>query len=579
MTKNIRKDVKFLTKKEKKLLIKCFFRLKKVPSPFKNSRGMSYYDHLVTFHMQNSPDNRYAHKGAHFGIWHRHYLLLLEQALNSVKKKSDPYISIPFWNWLDPASTAALFSPDLIGTNGHGKRQLIQDSKFVKFKINVYSAKDHEPIITRAFGNPISTTINNTLLVPVTNLDITAPPNTGCCYSYDRDFSSVQLPDIAQINILLQRPVFEIQPFNDLDDTLIGFRNLLEGWRNFQNQRISVVHNVTHLWTGGTMLTLASPNDPSFWFHHSFVDALYYGWQLLHPYTSNGPTGPGEVEGVGQYNVVLTRVPKIRVFIENGALQLTLAPELINKMNELITKNDNSYCLTKYFAPGYFINIESDSKYATEDAKCRRYESFVINTITDTTITFSQQSTYNTYNFNNIKNGKGYISEVYGSMEIGSNILTLFDNQHHKIKVKYILDLKIGDRISLSLDSTSSDMTNDDNPDSFVTNNTVPNVPENNFLATIIAFGIDGKSVILDRENNTGMPFVEKLVFRQSFYQGSTGNKKIYLGAHYGSNLDDFLVDFPQKNVVIKSLVDINDLSYRYALNFDTFIPVSYDIK
>jgi len=345
----------------------------------------------------------------------------------------------------------------------------------------------------------------------------------------------VELPNISQVNILLQRPVYDVQPFNELSNPLISFRNLFEGWRNFQNERISVIHNVVHLWVGGDMLTMGSSNDPVFWLHHCFIDALYYGWQSLHPYTSNGEND--KVMGEGQYNVVLTEVP-FTVYIENGD-------------SKLVSKRKDAK-LTKYFAPGYYINIESDADDAYCDTKLRTYESFIIDTVTDTTITFSQQSTYNTYNFNNIRNGKGYVSEVYGTIQKDSNILVLSDNSENKIKHKYIEDLKIGDKITLPLS----------------------NNPETNFFAVVKKIGNDGTSVILDRINKKEA-IINKLLLKQAYYHGSSGNKKIYLGGHYGSNLDDFIAELP-KQVPIKCLLLIDELPYKYALNFPS-IPISFN--
>ena len=38
-------------------------------------------------------------------------------------------------------------------------------------------------------------------------------------------------------------------------------------------------HSRPHLFIGGAMNTYASPDDPVFWLHHSFVDKVYAIWQ------------------------------------------------------------------------------------------------------------------------------------------------------------------------------------------------------------------------------------------------------------------------------------------------------------
>ena len=340
--KRVRKNVKDLTKEEKEVLIKCFLRLKKTPSPFPDSRGMSYYDYFVYIHLQNPPDNLFAHQGPHFGVWHRYFLLLLEEALNSVKDFRDAEISLPYWNWTEGESTLAVFHPDFFGTNGVGPSQTIRDGPFASVEawpVNIRDTSEKPPrIIRRQFGSGISTLVNNTLLAPVSVLDqpsLPVPPigPSACCPpSKEKDekkkgeekkdgksrceetkiFRSVELPNIAQINITLARPVFDVQPFNITSDSLISFRNLYEGWHNFENARKSVMHNVVHIWTGGTMDTLSSPADPCFWLHHSFVDALYYTWQKLHPFNS--------IHGISDnYNVRLTKIKGWRVEATRGS--------------------------------------------------------------------------------------------------------------------------------------------------------------------------------------------------------------------------------------------------------------------
>ena len=61
---------------------------------------------------------------------------------------------------------------------------------------------------------------------------------------------------------------------------------MLEGWGGPYNEGHasgalnppSRMHNQGHVWTGGTMLSMASPNDPPFFYHHANVDRLYQRW-------------------------------------------------------------------------------------------------------------------------------------------------------------------------------------------------------------------------------------------------------------------------------------------------------------
>jgi hypothetical protein len=42
------------------------------------------------------------------------------------------------------------------------------------------------------------------------------------------------------------------------------------------------MHNLVHMWVGGSMTTMTSPNDPVFWLHHCFMDRLWTDWQMMH---------------------------------------------------------------------------------------------------------------------------------------------------------------------------------------------------------------------------------------------------------------------------------------------------------
>ena len=61
---------------------------------------------------------------------------------------------------------------------------------------------------------------------------------------------------------------------------------MLEGWGGPYNEGQkygalnppSRMHNQGHVWTGGTMLAMSSPNDPAFFYHHANVDRLYQRW-------------------------------------------------------------------------------------------------------------------------------------------------------------------------------------------------------------------------------------------------------------------------------------------------------------
>ncbi|HSF00364.1 MAG TPA: tyrosinase family protein [Nitrososphaeraceae archaeon] len=78
------------------------------------------------------------------------------------------------------------------------------------------------------------------------------------------------LPTPEEVRISMYITNFDSPPWKYLSR---GFRRIVE--INF--------HNLVHRWVNGNMVTMASPNDPVFWLHHSNVDRLWSIWQRNNP--------------------------------------------------------------------------------------------------------------------------------------------------------------------------------------------------------------------------------------------------------------------------------------------------------
>ena len=304
----IRKNVKDLNAREKEDLVYAIKLLKITPSPFDSN--LNYYDQFVYWHykafycMSGSPmTGMYpAHQNPAFLPWHRVYLDFFEKTLREVSRRP---VSIPYWDWTDPASTAALFSSDLLGGNGDPsqgyevttgpfRRGLwpirISDDTNIDSLINFGIIRNNpHPNLTRAFG------IFRT--------------------------ETVQLPTAAEVAFSMGVNKYDSEPWDVTVDTTQSFRNTLEGWRGCAGNdcvnsqmdvipipglRRSVMHNVVHIWVGGvfpdggsfrggSMAQNTSPNDPVFWIHHANIDRLWSGWMSRHSRTylpvSGGPMG------------------------------------------------------------------------------------------------------------------------------------------------------------------------------------------------------------------------------------------------------------------------------------------------
>jgi hypothetical protein len=171
-----------------------------------------------------------AHDGPAFLPWHRQYLKVYEAALRVV----DPDVVIPYWDWTDHKGTQTLFGEGLLG-------QFVNNPDFqVDSDLHYF------------FNNPQFLHFGKTV---TRNFDSRGPD----------DVSLAELATQNDISALLNVPVYGALRPSD-------FYGILE-----QGNRM---HGNGHVWVGGSMLPMSSPNDPVFWMHHANVDRLWAIWQM-----------------------------------------------------------------------------------------------------------------------------------------------------------------------------------------------------------------------------------------------------------------------------------------------------------
>ena len=285
----VRKNVAALSAQERRDFVAAVLKLKTVPSPYDSH--LSYYDQFVLWHISLYPcgmDHPMmgAHGGPMFLPWHRLFLLRFEKALREVSGKP---ITVPYWDWTDPASTASVFANDFMGGDGNPDDEYaVTTGPFRKgqWALHVHpvgaewsaSVTTH---LTRRFGSlPIMPT----------------------------------LPQPEDVAFVLQRPAYDVAPYDGGSNVNTSFRNALEGfWRRVGPARITTgsasmvcgpdgmvttsgegMHNRVHGWVGGllgattkgpkfgTMFLPSSPNDPVFFLHHANIDRLWAEWQGTH---------------------------------------------------------------------------------------------------------------------------------------------------------------------------------------------------------------------------------------------------------------------------------------------------------
>jgi hypothetical protein len=193
------------------------------------------YDQYVQTHMNAMAA---AHRGPAFLPWHREYLRRLELDLQAI----DSTVTLPYWDWtVDRTAGASLWAADFMGGDGRPSDGQVMTGPFA-FSTGNWPLAFDGPFLRRRFG-------------------VSAPA----------------LPVPADVtNAINNETVYDVAPYDRF--SLSGFRNRLEGWISGPQ-----LHNLVHVWVGGSMGPMSSPNDPVFFLHHCFVDKLWADWQRAHP--------------------------------------------------------------------------------------------------------------------------------------------------------------------------------------------------------------------------------------------------------------------------------------------------------
>ena len=203
------------------------------------------YDRYVQQHRDLF--NAGIHQSALFLPWHREFLRRLESDLQAI----DPSVNLPYWDWtVDRALTSSFWGSDFMGGNGVPPGGAVQTGPFA------FST-----------GRWTLTVRDN----PAGRVELTRAISAG-----------ETLPTTNAVQRVLSQVPFSI----------------------FMEDLENLIHNIVHVWIGGSAGTRSSPNDPAFFFLHCNVDRLWADWQKLHPTESpfqgdarfnvNSPMSPWE---------------------------------------------------------------------------------------------------------------------------------------------------------------------------------------------------------------------------------------------------------------------------------------------
>jgi hypothetical protein len=272
----IRKNAKFLDATERESLVRAFVMMKAdIVNPLAAPADQySRWDEYVTIHrliqnadapLTNNVNFGHGGSGAYgFGPWHRYFLFLLEQQLQSYV----PGVMLPYWDWTDPVGT--IMVNDFLGPDGDpGSSDEVRQGYFAREApgtgINLTPAPPWWPAglagwnLHAAFGTWAGA----------------LKRNVGAAAS---------LPSAATIRSALDMVTYPT------------FQNALEsgaGTAPFHS-----LHNGLHTWFGfGSHMSsvVVSPFDPMFYLHHCNVDRLWAMWQM-DGHATDYPMAGGDAE-------------------------------------------------------------------------------------------------------------------------------------------------------------------------------------------------------------------------------------------------------------------------------------------
>ncbi len=243
----IRREATSLTSAHRDRYIRAVKTLKTTVALSRGGQRISVYDQFVAIHLGVTrrwltagtvPIGDGGHGNAAFLPWHREFLLRYEGELQAV----DPSVTLPYWDWtLHHRNATVLFTDDYMSPNGGPGGGVVVSGPF-----------------SRAEGWEVDERLHVVFLPNDPNSDGSTLTRFG--------------PGLRRT----MRPFEELASSGNVAGALRApdytmFRPLLEAG--------SRLHNFGHVWTGGSMLMMSSPQDPLFFMHHANVDRIWALWQ------------------------------------------------------------------------------------------------------------------------------------------------------------------------------------------------------------------------------------------------------------------------------------------------------------
>jgi tyrosinase len=288
-----RKNAALLSAQERDAFVAAVLRLKQTASPYDST--LSWYDQFVAWSTELQRCNPNAttplmlgRGGPMFLPWHRLLLVLFDEALDAV---SEEPLSVPYWDWTDP-DTSAIFDDRFMG--GDGDPALGGVLTRGPFRGDAFPVRIAAP-------------------------EATAPEN-----AVRRGFGDLAtLPKPADIEAALQVSYYDVAPWNFASDRALSFRNHIEGEPASDATSVysnsnecpatgvlspppfgTTLHGAVQRYVAGSQLGSAAANDPLFFLVHANTDRIWASWQDIHGVDSFVPAA-GEYPANGATDELL----------------------------------------------------------------------------------------------------------------------------------------------------------------------------------------------------------------------------------------------------------------------------------
>lgn len=302
-----------LTTEQRARFVQCILWLKTHPSAYDTGNsGLNAYDWMVQLHKAGFDAHLSGGSGVHmapsFFPWHREYLDAFERELGraAVALGYGEPVTLPYWDWTDPAAADVVFREDFMGGNGSGSSGAFTSgapaTRSSPFRVRTGPFATRDDRTTEFLVNTNAAVSGTSPQGPprfylqrsiATHRIFGGPSSGGDPAPVPTPDQIALLPTPEQIQHGLEMTLFDMAAWDYSVETNLPFlerttfRNYMEGHTGLLNVLSGEpfgdqIHGRVHLWIGGNMSASSSPNDPLFWLHHANLDRIWAEWQDRH---------------------------------------------------------------------------------------------------------------------------------------------------------------------------------------------------------------------------------------------------------------------------------------------------------